>query len=77
MSEGQDEEHGAYSYNENIELNKYSETWTRKDFRKLLWFDIKYRMEAILKHREYLDLMFPYLLGTAAIISLVVKLYQQ
>ena len=76
-SEGEDEQHGTYSYNENIELNKYSETWTRKDFRKLLRFEVKYRTEAILKHREYLDLMFPYLLGTAALISLVVKLYQQ
>ena len=76
-SQGEDDQHGPYSYNENIELNKYSETWTRKDFRKLLRFEIKYRVEAILKHREYLDLMFPYLLGTAAIISLIIKLYQQ
>lgn len=74
-SEGQDDVHGTYSYNENIELNKYSKTWTTKDFRKLLSFEIKYRVEAILKHREYLDIMFPYLVGIAAIISMVVKLY--
>jgi len=76
-SEGQDDEHGVYSYDENIELNQYSDTWTRKDFRRLLRFEFKYRVEAILKHREYLDLMFPYLLGIAAVISLVVKLNQQ
>lgn len=76
-SEGQDDEHEAYSYNENIELNKYSKAWTRKHFIKLFGFEIKYRVEAILKHREYLDLMFPYFLGIAAIISLIAKLYQQ
>lgn len=76
-SEGQDDEHGTYSYDENIELNKYSESWTKNDYRKLLRFEIKYRVEAMLKHREYLDLMFPYLLGIAAIISLLAKLYQQ
>lgn len=76
-SEGQDDEHGAYSFDENVELNQYSETWTKKDLRKLLRFELKYRMEAVLKHRECLDLMFPYLLGIAAIISLVIKLNQQ
>ncbi len=75
-SEGQDDEHGTYSYEENIELNQYSETWTRKDLRKLLRFEMKYRIEAVLKHREYLDLMFPYILGVAAIISLISKLNQ-
>jgi hypothetical protein len=75
-SEGQDEEGGTYNYEDNIELNQYSETWTRKNFRKLLIFEIKYRIEAILKHREYLDLMFPYILGITAIISLIYKVTQ-
>lgn len=72
-SEGHDEHHGHFSYDENIELNKYSNDWTKKDFHKLLRFEFKYRIEAILKHREYLDIMFPYLLGIAAIISLTAK----
>lgn len=76
-SQGEDHEHGQYSYDENIELNKYSETWTKKDFRKLLRFEIKHRIEAIIKHREYLDLMFPYIIGISAIISMVTKIHQQ
>lgn len=72
-ADGYDDYHGHFSYDENIELNEFSNAWTKKDFQKLLRFEFKYRIEAILKHREYLDLMFPYLLGIAAIISLTVN----
>lgn len=76
-SHGQDERHGEYSYDENIELNRYSVKWTKKDFRKLMRFEFKYRAEGVFKHREYLDLMFPYFLGASALLSLIYKLSQQ
>lgn len=76
-SYGQDERHGDFSYDENIELNRYSEKWTKKDFRRLLRFEFIYRVEGVFKHREYLDLMFPYLLGFCALLSLIYKLFQQ
>lgn len=74
---GHDERHGEYSYDENIELNRYSDKWTKKDFLKLMKFEFKYRAEGIFKHREYLDLMFPYFLGASSLFSLVYKLSQQ
>lgn len=74
---GHDEYHGDYTYNENIELNSYSEKWTKKDFRKLLRFEFIYRVEAVFKYREYLDLMFPYLLGGCSLLSLIYRLVQQ
>lgn len=75
-SHGHDERHGEYSYENSIELNSYTEKWTRKDFWRLLKFELKYRTEAVLKHREYLDLMFPYLLGLCALLSLIYKIFQ-
>lgn len=76
-SSAYDEGHGEYSYENNIELNSYSEEWTKKDFCQLLRFELKYRIEAVLKHREYLDLMFPYILGLFALLSLIYKLFEQ
>lgn len=75
-SRGHNERHGEYSYEQNIELNSYSEKWTKKDFQRLLRFEFKCRLEAVLKHREYLDIMFPYLLGLCALLSLIYKIFQ-
>lgn len=61
---------GVYSYTENIELNSYSGKWTKKHFCKLLKFEFIYRLEGVIKHREYLDLILPYLIGTCALSSL-------
>ena len=72
-SHGYDEYHGGFGYNENIELNSYSEKWTKSDFKNLLRFEFIYRVEGIFKHREYLDLMSPYLLGFCALLSLIYK----
>lgn len=73
-SRDEDERHGEYSYDKNIELNRYSEKWTKKDFWKLLKFEFIYRVKGVFKHREYLDLMFPYFLGLFALLSLIYKL---
>ncbi|WP_306519253.1 hypothetical protein [Rheinheimera sp.] len=70
---GHDEIHGDYYYDSNIELNKYSETWQRKDFLILLKFEARYQLEAILKYRESLDILFPYVLGFVALFSFFIR----
>lgn len=64
--------YGEYYYTEYINLNEYTENWSKVEFRKLLRTEMKYRLEAWIKYRETLDLISPYLLG---FISLAVFLY--
>lgn len=70
---GQDEIHGEYAYYENIELNRYSNNWKFRDFLNLLSFEFKYQLEALLKYRESLDLLFPYILSAIALLSLAFR----
>jgi hypothetical protein len=64
--------YGEFYYTEHINLNEYTENWSKVEFRKLLRTEIKYRLEAWIRYRETLDLISPYLLG---FISLAVFLY--
>lgn len=70
---GYDEIHGEYYSSENIELNKYDEKWTRLDYLKLLAFEARYQIEALVKHRETLDLLFPYIISAIALLSLIIR----
>ncbi|MDA5563300.1 hypothetical protein PJK54_06440 [Cobetia sp. MMG027] len=67
-----DEEEGEYLVNVCICLNEYSGDWRRKDFIKLLSYELKYTLASIFKHREYLDVMFPFLLSIISVVSFVV-----
>lgn len=64
---GYNEDVGDYSYTDRIKLNDFDESWTRLDFIKLLVFELKFTIISILKHREYLDIMFPYFMGVVSI----------
>ena len=68
-----DPENGDYLYEENIELNRYTEKWTKNDFLLLLGFEVRYRIQAIVKHREYLDLLAPYIIGALSLLSIALK----
>ncbi|KGJ98126.1 hypothetical protein [Thalassotalea sp. ND16A] len=69
-SHGQDDTHGVYSYIANIELNKLNDDWKFKDFLHLLIFEARYQIESLFKYREYLDLLFPYLISLLALLTL-------
>lgn len=71
-SEGENEQHGIFTYTESISLNSYDEKWTRADFRKLLRTELMYRVAAWLKYRETLDLVSPYLLGLSSLVVFVI-----
>lgn len=69
-----DETYGEVYYTEYFDLNKYDERWTPKDFRGLLWTELKFRTEAWIKYRETLDLASPYLLGFSSILAFIIGL---
>ena len=60
-------------YEENIELNRYTDKWLRRDFFKILGFELKYQIEGFIKHREYLDLIAPYFISGASLLTFVFK----
>ena len=68
-----DPEYGDYPYEENIDLNRYSDKWSKEDFLLLLRYEARYRIQAFIKHREYLDLLSPYIIGALALLSVVFK----
>ncbi|NOH82088.1 hypothetical protein F0231_20445 [Vibrio sp. RE86] len=72
-SEDIDEERGPYYYTEYIDLYKVTDSWNRKHYCILLWFELKYQIESIFKYRESLDLLAPYLLSVVSILSFVFK----
>jgi len=72
-STGTHDFYGEYVYTEHIDLNQYTESWSKAEFQKLLLAEMKYRIEAWIKYRETLDLISPYLLGFG---SLAVFLYK-
>ncbi|PMH44492.1 hypothetical protein BCU68_03035 [Vibrio sp. 10N.286.49.B3] len=67
-------EEGREFLDEDIPLNRYNEEWTRWSFFVLYWYESRYRLEALLKYRENLDLWGPYFLGSTAIIFTLIKL---
>jgi hypothetical protein len=56
-----------------IELNKFNENWKFKDYLRILAVEFKYQVEAAFRYRESLDLLAPYLLSIAAILSYIFK----
>lgn len=63
------------SYTQTVELNKYDESWTRKDLLSLLYLEFKYRINAWVAHRETLDLVAPYLLAAGSLITFFYSKY--
>lgn len=59
-----------------LPLNKFGGSWTRRKFFRLLLVELKYQTDAFIKDREYLDLLFPYILGLSAIASFIWRIYQ-
>lgn len=72
-SEGEDERRGPYYYTKYIVLNKFTETWQLKDYIYLIWVELKYQIESMLRYRESLDLFTPYFLSVSAMVSFVFK----
>ncbi|MGO2355591.1 MAG: hypothetical protein ACTH58_12755 [Marinomonas foliarum] len=65
---------GSELLDEDVSLNRYNEKWTRWDFFMLYSYELRYRLEALLKYRENLDLWGPYFLGSTAIALTLIKL---
>lgn len=73
-STGTHDFYGEYAYTEYIDLNQYTEWWSKADFCKLLLAEMKYRLEAWIKYRETLDLLSPYLLGFSSLVAFLYKM---
>lgn len=63
----------SYVIRSRIELNKFNENWKFKDYLRILTVEFKYQVEAVFRYRESLDLLAPYLLSIAAILSYIFK----
>jgi len=63
-----DEYRGQVYFDRYFSLNEYDDQWSKQDFRKLLRVEFKYRIQALLKHRETLDLWSPYLLAVSSLV---------
>ncbi|MUJ21712.1 hypothetical protein [Aliivibrio fischeri] len=68
-----DNERGEYFYVKYISLYKFDDGWSFFDYMTLLYTEFKYRIEAIIKYRESLDIFSPYILCCLAILSFVFK----
>lgn len=75
QTERVDEVHGEYFCIEYIDLNSYTESWSNAEFRKLIRTEMKYRLEALIKYRETLDLISPYLLGYSSLAAFLFKYF--
>ncbi|MFJ4352753.1 hypothetical protein ACIPZ5_17840 [Pseudomonas sp. NPDC089428] len=58
---------GEVYYTKYVDLMSFSDKWTRKDFLLLLWFEMKFRIDAWISHRETLDIVTPYLAAVGAL----------
>jgi len=58
---------------EDINLNKFDEYWTRKDFYRLLKIEFEYQKNAIFRQPEYLDIALPYFIASLSLISFIFK----
>ncbi|WP_144401175.1 hypothetical protein [Pseudomonas lurida] len=74
-TKGMHDFYGEYIYTEFIDLNEYTESWSKFEFRKLLRAEMKYRAEAWIKYRETLDLFSPYLLGISSLVAFIVSCF--
>lgn len=68
------EYYGQVYFDKYFDLNEYTGQWCRQDFIKLLRIEFKYRAQALLKHRETLDLWSPYLLAACSLSAFVLSL---
>jgi len=64
---------GDYIDNVRVDLNKYSDSWTKHDFREILKIEIEYRFNALFRRTEQLDILLPYIISLLAILSFVFK----
>lgn len=64
--------YGQVYFTKYISLNEYGDSWTPRDFRRLMLEEFKYRFEAWIKYRETLDLASPYMLAAASLIAFAI-----
>lgn len=65
--------YGEVYYKHYFDLNEYDSGWSSRDYRKLMVFELKYRVQAWFKYRETLDLVSPYVLAISAMIAFLVS----
>ncbi|MFQ2773186.1 hypothetical protein ACK3Y4_20950 [Aeromonas caviae] len=58
---------------EDISLNEFNESWTRKDLFQLLKIEFEHQKNAVLRQPEYLDISLPYLIASLSLISFIFK----
>lgn len=56
-----------------VNLNKFDENWTMKDYLKMIGIEIKYQSNALFRQPEYLDISLPYLIASLSLISFIFK----
>lgn len=56
-----------------VNLNKFDENWTMKDYLKMINIEIKYQSNALFRQPEYLDISLPYFIATLSLISFIFK----
>lgn len=66
-----------YYYTDYFDLCEFGSSWTVKDFRKLLLWEVKYRLQAWVKYRETLDLASPYLLAAISAFSFLIASFHK
>lgn len=70
---GYDVDVGKYIQTESVNLNKFDENWTKGDFRQLLRIEFEYRLNALFRRPEHLELLLPYMASILAISSFIFK----
>ncbi|WP_323928599.1 hypothetical protein [Aeromonas caviae] len=58
---------------EDVSLNEFNESWTRKDLLQLLKIEFEHQKNAVLQQPEYLDISLPYLIASLSLISFIFK----
>ncbi|WP_439829618.1 hypothetical protein [Aeromonas caviae] len=56
-----------------VNLNKFDENWTMKDYLKMINIEIKYQSNALFRQPEYLDISLPYFIATLSLLSFIFK----
>ena len=65
----ENEENEVFYYRKKVSLNTFDNDWKLKHLLATLKFEFKHRFLTLVQHREYLDVLFPYWVAGAAVIS--------
>lgn len=58
---------------EDINLNKFDETWKKRDLYDLLKIEFEHQKNAMFRQPEYLDISLPYFIASLSLISFIFK----